>query len=106
MLEYWTSLVTREDLVAHEHHHLTDPRIMIGASVLVDARQAPFGITQEEMRDLVNSLYAANHHPLNIKKCALLVNGLTYPLAWAYEKSAEKYGIIVIAFHALDVVCT
>lgn len=103
VLEYWTGRVTREDLVAHERQHLTDPRIKPGASVLVDARAAHLGITQEEVRDLVNGLYALYRQPLNIKKCALLVNDLTYPLARAYEKSAEKYGISVIAFHALDV---
>lgn len=105
VLEYWSGQVTGEDLVTHEKQHLTDPRIMPGASVLVEARQAYFGITTEEAGDLVNGLYALYRQPLKIKKCALLVNDLTYPLARAYEKSGAKHGISVIAFHALDVAC-
>ncbi len=105
VLQYWSGTVSRDDLVAHENHHLADPRIMLGASVLVDARAALFGMTQEEVRDIIDSLYAAVPPPLNIKKCALLVNFETYPLAQAYEKGMEKYGISAIAFSFLNGAC-
>ncbi|HMS85830.1 MAG TPA: hypothetical protein PKD12_19470 [Nitrospira sp.] len=80
VLEYWSGQVTREDLVTHEKQHLTDPRIMPGASVLVGARQAHLGIMQDAVGDLVNGLYADYRRPLNIKKCALPVNDLSYPV--------------------------
>lgn len=106
VLEYWSGKVTRDDLVAHENQHLADPRIKIDASVLVDARAAHFEVTPEKVRDTVNGLYANYRRPLNIKKCALLVNDLTYSLARAYEKNAGPYGIRVIAFSSLDIACT
>lgn len=105
VLEYGRGAVTRDDLVVHEQQHLADPRIKSGASVLVDARDAYFGITQEEVGDIVNGLYAVYRHPLKIKKCVLLVNDLTFPLARAYEKSVHKYGIDVIAFCFVDIAC-
>jgi hypothetical protein len=81
MLECWSGKVTRDDLLAHENQHLTDPRIKLGASVLVDAREAHFAVTQEEVGDIVNGLYAAYRQPPKIKKRALLVNDLIYPLS-------------------------
>ncbi len=90
VLQHWNGAVTRDDLMVHEQQHLTDPRIKPGASVLVDAREAYFGITQEEVGDIVNCLYALSRHPLKIQKCALLVNVPTLPLARAYEKSVNK----------------
>ena len=59
VLQYWSGAVSRDDLVVHEQQHLTDPRIKSHASVLVDAREAYFGVTQEEVGDIVNCLYAA-----------------------------------------------
>ena len=68
VLEYWRGAVTRDDIMAHEHRHLMDARISPGASVLVDAREAHFGITHEEVRDIVDGLYAGFRHTLRIKK--------------------------------------
>ncbi len=105
VLQYWHGRVTRDDIVVHERRQLSDPRIAPGASVLVDARAAHCGITAEEVRDLVDGLYAAYAPPLKIKKCALLINTPAYPMAQAYEKSGSKYGISVIAFTFLDGAC-
>jgi hypothetical protein len=105
VLEYWSGPVTRDDIVKHEHQHLSDPRIKPGASVLVDAKEAYCGITPEEVRDIVDSLYAAYPRPLNIRRCALLLNMQTYPLVRAYAKSADKYDISVIAFTFLSGAC-
>ncbi|HMS86714.1 MAG TPA: hypothetical protein PKD12_24180 [Nitrospira sp.] len=106
VLQYWSGQVTRDEVVAHEHQHLTDPRITPRASVIVDARQAQFGIAEHEVRDIIDGLYALYPHPLKIKKCALLVNDVTYPLAQAYEASGGKYGLNIVAFHSLDIACT
>ena len=106
VLQYWSGKVTRDNVVTHEHQHLTDPRITPGASVLVDAREAEFGIAANEVRDIMDSLYGSFPRPLRIKKCALLVNSQTYPLAQAYEKEGITYGISAIAFSNLAIACT
>ncbi|MBX3328155.1 MAG: hypothetical protein U0223_07680 [Nitrospira sp.] len=106
VLQHWSGKVTRQDITTHEHQHLMDARISPGASVLVDAREAHFGITQEEVRDIVDGLYASFPHPLRIKQCAIVVSSQTYPLAQAYEKSASTYGIRGIAFTFLSEACT
>lgn len=106
VLEYWRGAVTRDDIMAHEHRHLMDARISPGGSVLVDAREAHFGITHEEVRDIVDGLYAGFRHTLRIKQCAIVVNSQTYPVAQAYEKSARTYDISAIAFSDLGIACT
>lgn len=58
VLQYWHGKVTRDDIVAHEHQYLADPRIKPGASVLVDAREAHCGITAENVRGTVDGLYS------------------------------------------------
>lgn len=105
VLQYWTGKVTRDDVVAHEHQHLRDLRITPGASVLVDARTAYWGTMADNMRAIVDSLYATYPHPLNIQKCALLVNPQTYPLARACEKNADKYGMSIMVFTFLNGAC-
>lgn len=97
--------MTRDDVVAHEHQHLRDLRIAPGASVLVDARTAYLGATPDNVRAIVDSLYATYPHPLNIQKCALLVNLQTYPFVRACEKNADKYGMSVMAFTFLNGAC-
>lgn len=82
-LQYWSGRVTRDDMVTHERHHLMDPRITPGASVLVDARESHCGLTQEEVHEVIDALYANFPTPLRIKTCAFLVNAQTYALAEA-----------------------
>lgn len=106
VLEYWSGKVTRDDVVEHERRHLADPRIILGASVLIDANEAYFGIAEKEVREIMDSLYGSFPRPLRIKKCALLVNSQTYPLAQAYEKEGITYGISAIAFSNLAIACT
>ncbi len=88
VLQYWSSQVTRDEIVAHERRHLTDPRITPGASILVDAREAHFRLMPEEVPGLVHEFYVTYPRPMRIKKCALLLNELTYPLA---ETSSYRY---------------
>lgn len=105
VVEVWRGGVSREDVVAHSQQHLSDSRVRIGASALVDARAASFGIAPEEVQEIVDSLYADYVGRLTVGKCAILVNDRTYELARAYERSAGQYGVNVIVFNALDVAC-
>lgn len=105
VLEYWNGRVRRDDVVAHERVHLEDGRVKLGASVLVDAREARFGFSPEEVQDIVDELYAGYIGRLRLGKCALLVNEASYRLAQAYERQMKRYGVTVIVFNSLNVAC-
>jgi len=105
VLESWIGKVDRQDVVSHARRHLSDSRIAVGASALVDAREASVGIAPAEVQAIVDGFYANDIGRMKIGKCALLVNDRTYEVARAYERSVGKYGINVIVFNALDVAC-
>lgn len=105
VIEYWSGKVDRHDVAIHSKEHLSDTRIVPGASALVEARDARFGIALEDVADLVDSLYADYVGRLKIRKCAVLVDSITHDLARAYERTAGKYGINVIVFNDLDIAC-
>ena len=106
VVEYWSGKVDRHDVAIHSKEHLSDTRIVPGASALVEARNAVFGIDLKDVADVVDSLYANYIGRLKIGKCAVLVNSTTYDLARAYERSAGHYGINVIIFSDLAIACT
>ncbi len=68
VLQYWSGQVTGDEVVAHEQHHLADPRIEPGASVLIDAREAHCEIRVEDIRAIVNGLYAVSRRPLTSRR--------------------------------------
>ncbi len=105
VIEYWSGRVDRHDVEIHSKEHLSDARIVPGASALVEARKAQFGVALEDVSNVVDSLYTNYVGRLKVGKCAVLVNSNTYDLARAYERSASKYGINVIVFHDLDIAC-
>ncbi len=105
VLEYWQGDISRDELILHSQQHLTDSRVIPGASALADARGAQFSVNPEDVPEIVDRLYAAYAGRLRIGKCAVLVSDQAYGLARTYERVAGKYGINVIVFTSLDVAC-
>ncbi len=104
VVELWTGQVTHDELLAHQQRHLNDPSIKIGASVLVDAENAHFGTTAEQVKDIVVR-YGEMTGRLRIGRKALLVNRETYDRALLLVKESEGYGVRGIIFNSLDIAC-
>lgn len=104
VVEFWTGQVTHDDLLAHERRHLSDTSVKAGASVLIDAERAHFGITVEEIKEIAD-LYGQVIGKLKVSRMALLVNKETYERALVFLKEVEGYGVKVIVFNSLDIAC-
>ena len=105
VVEFWTGLVTHEELLAHERRHLSDPSVKAGASVLIDAERAHFGTTIDEVKEIAD-LYGQVIGKLKVSRMAFLVNKETYDRALVFMKEVEGYGVKVIVFNSPDIACT
>jgi hypothetical protein len=105
VMEFWMGHVTQQEILAHERRHLNDPLIQPGASVLVDAMQASFESTVDEVKKIAG-LYSRVAGRLKVGRVAILVNRDAYERALVFLKEVQGYGVNVIVFSSLDIACT
>jgi hypothetical protein len=104
VLERWTGNVTHDELIAHERGQLQDTSIKPGAVALAYAPEASFETSYEKVHEL-SDLFGEPGNKTHIAKYALLVNDATYDRAQMFARQAEKYGVSIIVFNAVDTAC-
>lgn len=105
VIELWTGVISREEMLSHEKKQLQDDSITQGASVIVDARKADFSnIPYETATDLVK-IYDDKENITSIIKSAILVRNADYDKARRLEDEAARGTRHIIVFNSLEIAC-
>jgi hypothetical protein len=102
VIERWTGIVDRHELIRHKEQQVSDPSIAPGASVLSDCTKAVFAIAPSE----IGGIAAMDKDPgvnSKVNRYAFLVNNDVYDMARQFSDQVNNYGKSVIIFNSLDV---
>ncbi|MGR6873178.1 hypothetical protein ACU6U9_12915 [Pseudomonas sp. HK3] len=100
VLEYWSGVITLDELLKHELQQSEDSLIQKCSMVLVDCRDALFKVDQTGVKIFSQHILARQKY--TFKKVALLINPNTWDIASDYSEQFWGSDNTVMAFHSLD----
>lgn len=100
VLEFWSGVITLDELLAHELEQSQDLTIKDAAIVVADCRDAHFKLDKFDILSISQSTLARDGY--HKKKIAIIINADTWDIANDYSEQFWGTGNEVFCFHSIE----